>query len=319
MTLDLIDRPDAARPLDERELHPPKGIGLAVTALIVGGPFVALVYAVVHFWGHGIGLRDLLLAVILYFVVGHGMTLGFHRLLAHKAFTAKRPLKITLAVLGSMCFEGGPISWVTTHRRHHVFADTPTDPHTPVRTGDGLRNQLGGLWHAHIGWLFTGSGTPPDDDAADLRADRDLVLIDRLFPLWCVVSLAIPFGLGWLLGGTMAAALSALLWAGLVRVCLLHHATWSVNSLCHVFGRRPFTTKDRSSNVRLLAIVSFGESWHNGHHAFPRSARHGLLPHQWDSSAALIRAFRRLSWADDVNVPSAEAIDRRRRAEPIAP
>jgi stearoyl-CoA desaturase (Delta-9 desaturase) len=314
MSLELISPPDVARLPPDEERHPPGRVGLLVTSLIVGLPFVALLYAVVHFWGHGIAIRDLLLAVIVYFVIGHGMTVGFHRLLAHKAFVARRPLKIGLLVLGSMAFEGGPIGWVTTHRRHHVFADTPTDPHSPVADGFGLRAQLGGLWHAHLGWLFSGSGTPPGEDAADLLADRDIVVIDRLFPLWCAVSLAIPFGLGWFIGGTMAAALSALLWAGLVRICVLHHVTWSVNSLCHVFGGRPFTTKDRSSNIGLLAVVTFGESWHNGHHAFPRSARHGLLPRQWDSSAMLISGFQHLGWADDVHTPSAEAIERRRIA-----
>ena len=139
-------------------------------------------------------------------------------------------------------------------------------------------------------------------------------MIDRLFPVFCVVSLALPFGLGWLLGGTLAAALSALFWAGLVRVCVLHHVTWSINSLCHMFGRRPFATKDRSSNVAALAIVSMGESWHNGHHAFPRSARHGLLRGQWDSSAVLIRAFERMTLLHNVHWPTPEAVQKRRLA-----
>ena len=162
-----------------------------------------------------------------------------------------------------------------------------------------------GLWHAHVGWLFTARSTSRQRHAADLLADRDIVVIDALFPLWCVVSLALPFGLGWLLGGHVRRLpMSALLWAGLVRVCVLHHATWSVNSVCHMFGRRPFATKDRSSNVAALAVLSMGESWHNGHHAFPRSVRHGLLRRQWDSSALLIRAFERMTLAHDLHRPT---------------
>jgi stearoyl-CoA desaturase (delta-9 desaturase) len=282
-----------------------------ITALIVGVPFLALAVGVVSLWGRGVGMRDVLLAVSLYFLTGHGMTIGFHRLLAHKSFVARRSLKLTLIALGSMSFEGGPISWVANHRRHHVFSDTADDPHSPQHRGGGSGGLLKGLWHAHVGWLFTARSTSRQRHASDLLADRDIVVMDALFPIWCVVSLALPFGLGWLLGGTLAAALSALLWAGLVRICVLHHATWSVNSVCHTFGRRPFATKDRSSNVAMLAVISMGESWHNSHHAFPRSVRHGLLRGQWDSSARLIRAFERLALADELHWPNPDAIRNR--------
>jgi len=165
------------------------------------------------------------------------------------------------------------------------------------------------LWHAHVGWLFTFRGASEQRHAADLLADRDIVVMNALFPLWSVLSLALPFALGWLLGGTASAALSAVVWAGLVRIFLLHHVTWSVNSLCHTFGRRPFATKDRSRNVGALSVLSMGESWHNGHHAFPRSARHGVLSNQWDSSARLINIFERAGWASDVHWPTPEALD----------
>jgi stearoyl-CoA desaturase (delta-9 desaturase) len=316
--LDLISPPPSTAPPLGQEERPPGAAARVVTALIVGLPFVAVLLGMIRFRGHGVGLRDLLLTVVLYMLVGHGVTIGFHRLLAHKSFIACRPLKVALVTLGSMAFEGGPIGWVASHRRHHAFADTPEDPHSPQHLGRGLRGQLKGLWHAHVGWLFTARGVPTSRHAADLLADRDIVIIDALFPLWCVLSLAIPFGLGWLLGGTVGAAFSALLWAGLVRVFLLHHATWSVNSLCHTFGRRPFASKDHSTNVPLLAIVSLGESWHNGHHAFPRSARHGLLPAQLDSSALLISRFEKVGWVHDVHVPTPEAIERRRITHPTS-
>jgi stearoyl-CoA desaturase (Delta-9 desaturase) len=317
MTLELTCPSPAAashalRVVDEDDERPPDNTGRVITALIIGIPFLALAVGVVVLWGRGLGLRDVLLAVVLYFLTGHGMSIGFHRLLAHKSFTASRPLKLVMVALGSMTYEGGPIGWVAHHRRHHVFSDTADDPHSPQHHGGGLGGQLKGLGHAHVGWLFTARSTSARRHAADLLADRDIVVMNALFPLWCVVSLALPFGLGWLLGGTFGAALSALLWAGLVRVCVLHHVTWSINSWCHMFGRRPFATKDRSSNVAALAVLSMGESWHNGHHAFPRSVRHGLLRRQWDSSALLIRGFERMSWAHDLHVPTSEAVQRRR-------
>ena len=320
MSLDLsIPTTGLTRPPVEEDEERPDGAARTVTALIVGLPFVALVLGVILLWGDGVHLRDVVLAVVLYALVGHGVTIGYHRLLAHKAFTACRPLKLALVSLGSMAFEGGPIGWVASHRRHHVFSDTAADPHSPQHHGGGVGGQLKGLWHAHVGWLFTARGTSLRRHAADLLADRDIVVINALFPMWCVLSLAVPFGVGWLLGGTVGAAFSALLWAGLVRVFVLHHATWSINSLCHMFGQRPFASKDRSANVAALAILSMGESWHNGHHAFPRSARHGLLPGQWDSSALLIGVFERMSWVRDVHSPTPAAIARRRVTQPTAP
>jgi stearoyl-CoA desaturase (delta-9 desaturase) len=317
MTLQLDSPPCSPLPAVEVEVEveeerPPNGTARLVTALIVSIPFAALVFGAVRFWGRGITLRDVILAVAFYFLAGHGISIGFHRLLAHRAFSACRTLKVALVACGSMAYEGGPIGWVANHRRHHVFSDTAGDPHSPQHHGGGLTGQLKGLWHAHLGWLFTARSTSSRRHAADLLADRDIVVLDRMFPMWCVLSLALPFGLGWLLGGTFGAALSALFWAGLVRVCVLHHATWSINSVCHMFGRRPFTTRDSSGNVGVLAVVSMGESWHNGHHAFPRSARHGLLPGQLDTSALLIRGFERMAWVSDVHWPTDEALRNRR-------
>jgi stearoyl-CoA desaturase (Delta-9 desaturase) len=269
---------------------------LVATGAIVGLPMVGLVVAAMGFWGHGITLRDLILLFVLYAVVGHGVTAGFHRLFSHRSFVATRPVKITLAIAGSMAFEGGLIGWVDNHRRHHAFSDRPGDPHSPVNSKGALR----GLWHAHLGWLFREPGSDRVR-TGDLRSDRDLVVIDRLFPLWCVLSLALPFGIGWFAGGlSLAAGLSALLWAGLARICLLHHVTWSINSVCHMFGRRPHDTPDHSTDFGPLAVLSMGESWHNSHHASPRAARHGRQPGQRDSSAALIHGLERLGWVTEV-------------------
>ncbi len=310
MPTDLLPAPSTVAP-PQPPPAAPAPVGAAekwVTALIVAAPFGALLYAVIALWGQGIHTRDVVLAVALFFLVGHGITIGFHRLLAHRAFVAVRPLKLALVGAGSMAFEGGPIGWVADHRRHHVFSDGEGDPHSP----HGARSPLRGLWHAHIGWLFNHEPTSWPKHASDLMADRDLVVMNALFPAWCVVSLAIPFALGWILGGDVGAALSALLWAGGVRIFFVHHVTWSINSLCHVYGRRPFVTTDRSTNVRALAVFTMGESWHNGHHAFPRSARHGLLPHEWDTSARAIRCFEQLGWARDVHWPTQAALARRR-------
>jgi stearoyl-CoA desaturase (delta-9 desaturase) len=279
-----------------------------LTGAIVFLPLVATLLVVVGLWGRGVGLREVVLAVVLYAVVGHGVTIGFHRLLTHRSFKAKRPLKVLLAVAGSMAFEGPVIGWVADHRRHHAYTDRPGDPHSPHAYGGGFRAHVRGLWHAHTGWLFDHDPTPPQRYARDLLADRDLVAINRLFPLWCVVSLGVPFALGWMLGGGIGAAASALLWAGAVRVCLLHHITWSINSLCHMFGRRPHDTPDRSTNIAALAIVSMGESWHNNHHASPASARHGRGRRQLDSSAWLITRFERRGWAWNVRRPAADNV-----------
>ena len=329
--LDAPPEPPSGNPVEASPPGVARHIDRLVTTIIVVAPLLALIFGVVWFWGEAIHLRDIVIGLVLFAVVGHGITVGFHRLLSHKSFAACRPLKLALVGAGSMAFEGGPIGWVADHRRHHVFSDQPGDPHSPHQVpkpvgrhaaadaGRGarhqvahrLRAQLRGLAHAHVGWLFTPQRTSRSRYAADLVADRDLVVMNALFPVWCLASLALPFGLGWLLGGSVGAALTALLWAGGVRIFLLHHVTWSINSICHMFGRRPFATSDRSTNVGALSLVTMGESWHNGHHAFPRSARHGLLPGQWDSSAVLIRGFERVGWARDVHWPTPEAIQRR--------
>jgi stearoyl-CoA desaturase (Delta-9 desaturase) len=280
----------------------------AITLAFVIVPFVAFVVAATQIGSLGPSLLDAGIALFLYVVVGFGITVGYHRMLTHRSLQPRRPLKVALAIAGSLAFEGGPVSWVADHRRHHLFSDRRGDPHSPQPVGRD-RSVLRGLAHAHVGWLLNHEPTSARH-SQDLRDDRDIVWIDRLFPLWCVVSLAIPFALGYVIGGGLRPGLTALLWGGGVRIFLQHHVTWSINSICHTMGRRPFRTKDQSRNVAALALASFGESWHNGHHALPRSARHGLLPHQWDPAARLIRGFERLGWATQVNWPTGAQVAR---------
>ncbi|MFF1871375.1 acyl-CoA desaturase [Kitasatospora herbaricolor] len=288
---------------------------MAVTALVVAFPFLALALALRLLWGDLVGPGDVIIAAVLYCVTGLGVTVGFHRGLTHGSFTPNRPLKIALAVAGSMSFQGAVIGWVATHRRHHAFTDRPGDPHSPFRFGTSLAGELRGLAHAHVGWLFTADATPATRYAPDLLADADLRAVSRAFPWLCALSLALPFGLGWAVSGGWHGALTALVWAGLVRVALLQHVTWSVNSLCHMIGARPFRTRrhDRATNLWPLALLSFGESWHNLHHADPTCARHGVDRHQIDPSAAVIRLLERLGWARDVRWPVAGRLEARRQ------
>jgi len=275
-----------------------------VTALLVIGPLVALAVVLPLLWGHAVSLLDVVLGLALFGLTGHGLSIGFHRLFSHSSFKANRGLKIALAAAGSLALEGSVIGWVANHRRHPMFSDQPGDPHSPHRFGTGVPAQVRGFAYAHVGWLFAADNTSAERFAPDLLADPDLVMVSRLFPVFAIISLAAPFALGWVLGGTLAAAVTALLWAGLVRMMVLHHVTWSVNSVCHVFGRRPNDTKDQSTNFAPLAILSFGEAWHNFHHAHPASARHGAFPHQIDTSAEIIRLFERAGWATKVRWPA---------------
>ena len=289
-------------------------VQLASAAALVVLPLLALVYAVFRFWQHGIGWFDLVLAVVLYAVTGHGLTVGFHRYLTHGGFKANRPLKVALAIAGTMGVEGSVFTWVAQHRRHHAYADRSGDPHSPWEYGSGFRAQLKGLVHAHVGWLFQANPSEPERWIPELLADRDLAWISKTALWWSIVSLALPFGLGLAVTGSLWGGFVTFLWAGVVRMLVLHHVTWSTNSITHMFGRRPFRTRDRSANVALLCVLSMGESWHNAHHAAPMLARHGVDRHQLDSSARIIRIFERLGWATDVKWPTASRLAARRSA-----
>ncbi len=243
----------------------------------VGLPPVALIAAIVLLWHRAIGPLELGLMIGLYVVTALGVTLGYHRMFTHRAFEASRPFRAIMAVLGSMAVEGSVITWVADHRKHHAFTDQEGDPHSPHLSGPGFVGAVKGLWHAHIGWLFETVGTAERERfAPDLVKDRALRVIDKLFFLWVTLGFLIPFALGWIVGGGLGTALTALLWGGVVRMFLLHHVTWSINSVCHFFGRRRFDVEDESRNVFWLAPLSMGEAWHHNHHAFPTSAFHGL-------------------------------------------
>jgi stearoyl-CoA desaturase (delta-9 desaturase) len=243
----------------------------------VGVPPLCVVVAIIVLWNHAIGPLELSLMVGLYMITALGITLGFHRMFTHRAFEASRTFRAIVAVLGSMAVEGSVITWVADHRKHHAFTDIEGDPHSPHLAGPGFLGAIKGLWHAHIGWLFESVGTADRERfAPDLVKDEALQVVDRLFFLWVALGLVIPFALGWIIGGGVGTALTALLWGGLVRVFLLHHVTWSINSVCHFVGRKRFDIDDESRNVFWLAPFSMGEAWHHNHHAFPTSAFHGL-------------------------------------------
>jgi stearoyl-CoA desaturase (delta-9 desaturase) len=265
-------------------------------------PLVLIVVAALESWGGLLVWQDIVIFFATLIPFGFGITVGFHRLFTHRAFKTTRPMRFLWAVLGSMALEGPVIEWVAYHRRHHRFSDAEGDPHSPhVGYESGFRGAIAGLFYAHVGWvLFSDEPAEEERYAPDLIADPVVAFVDRTFVLWAVLGLAIPFGLGVALTGTLVGGLLGLLWGGAVRIFFLHHITFCVNSLCHFFGRRDYETKDHSRNLSWLAPFTFGEAWHNNHHAFPTSARHGLGPAELDPSAALIGLMERTGLAWDV-------------------
>ena len=287
--------PGGPTPKPLTEGKQPLGILIGLWAFVVV-PFIALFVAVPIAWGGWLHWSDVAIALVLYYVAGFGVTAGFHRYLTHGSYKAKRWLRVTLAVAGAMAVQGTPTQWVADHRRHHAYSDLEGDPHSPWAYGKGFWGLTKGLFHAHMGWLFTDHGQAERRKyAKELIEDRGMRRINRRFHWWVLLGLAMAGLIGFVLGGfTLKALLTGLLWGGLVRIFLQHHVTWSINSVCHFFGRRRFDIEDHSTNVFWLALPTLGEAWHHNHHAFPRSAAHGLGRRELDPSAWVIRAMERV-------------------------
>ena len=282
-------------------------------------PFAGLFIALFLTWERLIGPRELAILAVMYVLSALGNSVGFHRLLTHRSFETFRPVKYVFAVLGSLAVQGPVIKWVASHRKHHAHADAEGDPHSPHGFGEGFRASVRGLFHSHVGWLLTsGHQADPRRYARDLIEDRGMVAISRAFPLIVAGGLLVPFALGYAWSGNLGGALAALVCGGLVRVFLYHHVTFSVNSVCHFFGSRRFATDDESTNVFWLALPSMGEAWHNNHHAFPRSATHGLRWWEVDPSALLIRSLRRVGLAWNVIEIAPERQRQREAGSPAA-
>jgi stearoyl-CoA desaturase (delta-9 desaturase) len=297
------------------EGHQSTGILIALWGFVVL-PFAALLAAVPVAWGWGLTWLDVALGTVFYVIGGLGIGSGFHRYLTHGAFKANRGLRIALTIAGSTAIEGNPTQWVADHRRHHAFSDREGDPHSPWRFGESFGGLVKGLFYAHVGWLFYRELSNRERFAPDLLADKDIRRIDKLFPVIVILSATLPAIIAGLVTWSWQGALSAFFWAGIVRIGLLHHVTWSINSICHVYGERPFETRDgdKASNFWPLAILSFGESWHNLHHADPTCARHGVDKGQIDINARLIWLFEKLGWATDVRWPKRDRLDAKRLA-----
>lgn len=306
---------DDSRPLQQLQTTETKakweqfalGVFIVVPLLgVLGAGFVL--------WGTGLSWLDIALSAVFYVITLHGITVGFHRYFTHGSFKAKRALRIALAVAGQLAIQGPVTRWVADHRRHHAYSDEDGDPHSPWRYGTGFKALSKGLWHAHIGWLFDVEQTDQRRFVPDLLADKDIRVLTKLFPAHVALSLLAPPLLGGLITWSWTGALTAFFWASVIRIGLLHHITWSINSICHTWGSRPFKTKDRAVNVWWLAAISGGESWHNLHHADPTCARHGVDKGQVDSSARVIGLFEKAGWAWDVRWPKPERLAARRAA-----
>ncbi len=305
---------------EDQPISEPAGIGdRLIMWLAVVAPFVGFILAIVYAWSVGwMTWPFLVLGTICWIVSGMGVTIGFHRLLTHGSFETYRPLRAMWMMLGALSVEGSPLVWCAAHRRHHEFSDKLGDPHSPNLHGRGLWNSIRGFIYGHCGWLFTRFWSDPDLQryVPDLLKDKFLVAIDRMYYIWVILSLLIPTGIGALITMSWHGALLGLLWGGLARIFIGHHITWSINSVCHIFGGRPFKSNDLSTNNLLCAMLGFGEGWHNNHHAFPTSARHGLFWWQIDTSWLTILAMKKLGLAWNVKVPSRQVMDSKRVRRP---
>jgi stearoyl-CoA desaturase (delta-9 desaturase) len=278
-----------------------------LTLLFTIAPLAGVAFAIWRLWGVGISGLDFGLFLGFYAATGLGITVGFHRLFTHRSFSAKRPVRVALATLGSMAVQGAVIDWCATHRRHHAFADQYGDPHSPhLATAAGIKGVLVGLWHAHMGWLLADEKSDIDEWTPDLVADTAVARVHRAFPWLTLATFTLPAILGLAITGTWQGMLGAFVWGSLVRIFLLHHVTWSINSICHFYGKEAYRARDESRNVWPMSVISFGESWHNNHHAFPWSARLGLRGWQLDPGWWTIRFMKAVRLVGRVKVPTRE-------------
>jgi stearoyl-CoA desaturase (delta-9 desaturase) len=287
---------------------------LVATFVGVTLPPLVIAAGIAGLWGIAVGPVDVALLVVFYTLTALGVSVGFHRLFTHRSFETTTALRVLWAVLGSLALQGPVLGWVCEHRKHLAHSDQEGDPHSPhVGRVPGLRGRIRGLWHSHMGWFFTTKGKSHASELApDLLADRSIRTVDRLYPLWVVATFGLPFLAGLALTLSLAGALQALVWAGFARIFLYHHATWSVNSICHSFGTRRYLARDESRNNWMVSALTFGEGFHNNHHAFPSSAMFGLDRRQVDLGGLLIRGLERLHLAWDVKCPNSEQRARRR-------
>lgn len=292
-----------------RELFVARAVNLGLVLI----PFAGLVAAIFLLWGVAMSWPHLAVFGCMYVLTALGVTVGYHRYFTHRSFKTFKPIEVLLAFLGSMAVEGSLLDWVADHRRHHQHSDGEGDPHSPRMHGSGVWGTLRGLWHAHMGWLFGEPPTGRDRYTADLHKCRSIRWMSRLFPLWVLVGLAVPALLGGLLTMSWSGVLLGFIWGGLVRVFLVHHVTWSVNSICHLWGTRPFKNRDESRNNVIFGVLAMGEGWHNNHHAFPTSARHGLRWWEVDASYMVIWAMSKVGLAWDVRIPSPARITAKQR------
>jgi stearoyl-CoA desaturase (delta-9 desaturase) len=291
-----------------------------VMFLSVAGPVAGLIAAMILLWQPGsggirIGWPEVIVMVAMYALMGFGVTIGFHRLLTHRAFETHRFVRLALAIFGSAAGQGMCIRWCATHRRHHQVSDRQGDPHSPHLHGAGLLARLRGLYHAHVGWCFDADRPDLARSVSDLLCDPAMLLIDQLYFLWIALGLIIPGAILGLYYHSWHGFFSGMIWGGIVRLCLMQHVTWSVNSVCHVWGQSPFKTADYSTNNFPVAILSLGEGWHNNHHAFPASARHGLRWWQFDSSYIVIKTMSYLGLAWNIRLPDAAAMSVKLKTE----
>ena len=294
------------------------------TLISVMVPFLGFAAAIVCLWGWAFTWVELTGLVGMYLLTGLGVTVGFHRLFTHRAFETGRPVRYLLAVLGSMTVQGPVLKWAAIHRRHHQFSDLPDDPHSPYHFGGGAGGVFAGLWHAHVGWMFKPTDMNLDSYVRDLEDDRLVRHVSQWFLVWVALGLMIPAVFGGLVTGTWSGTLLGFLWGGLARIFIVQHLTFSVNSVCHVWGTRPFECKDESRNNFICGVLGFGEGWHNNHHAFPASARHGLRWWEFDLSYVTVRVMQWLGLVWGVRLPSRKAMASKRvgahtKKEPSAP